>query len=128
MNSLFYIKNVDDYNSRFFKIDCPSERYMDNMLDEVTPYYILSKDTPCYERIYSGIYYKIDLTEPNMSCNPPLSVSTGFTKRTFKFVVANNLSSCTIYKTPSSRSYIFYIHYSNGNAPGTLKDSFNFYS
>ena len=84
MNSLFYIKNLKT-SDKYFKINCPKERYMDNLSEDITLVQNMNSDIPCYSQIYSNKLYTFDLTEPNVSCNPPFLPSSTYTSRFYKF-------------------------------------------
>lgn len=117
MNSLFYIKNLKT-SDRYFKINCPKERYMDNISEDVSIINVLDDSIPCYAQIYSNSLYVVDLTTPNTACTPPDSLSTSYTYRTYKFKI-DSPSNMYLYKEPGGISIRVYQYYADGDLPGT---------
>jgi hypothetical protein len=93
MNDIFYIKDINDTTSaykNYFKVECPSKQYLDDMTDDIKIIKKLDDSVPCYSQIYSGLEYIIDLTTPSVACTPPNTPSTIYTYRTYKFELGEN--------------------------------------
>ena len=120
MYNLFYIKNINDNNSKYFKIDFPSGRYMSNIDDNIVTPYMLDDSVSCYSNIYANQLYRCDLRSLNTTCTPPFSPSTSYCNKTFKIntttssgdllylSVYNPTESFRIYFHSPSFSYLGY--------------------
>jgi len=92
MNSLFYIKNISDTTSEYknyFKINCPTKQYLDNMSNDIKVIKQLDNSIPCYSQIFNNQPYTIDLNDPSIACTPPYNPSTSYTYRTYKFEISS---------------------------------------